>query len=415
MARLLVKAGSLFQGTDATSVINEVSILIVDGEIQAIYPKGEMKETSVDREIDARNHFVMPGMVDLHVHLTASGEANYISRMLESVEYSVLQAQHNATKTLEAGFTTVRDVGSKNYGVIALKNAIKNGITRGPRILAAGKALTETGGHGDTPYFFQNIPYSNGRVCDGVDEVRKAVREQIKMGADLIKIHSSGGHGSPQDDPNQPQFTLEEISNIVSEAHSKNRRVAAHAQSRIGIRNALEGGVDSIEHASDLDEELCRIIKERERIIVPTLIPGMMAVQHGVKSGISEWSVKKSEASLERARRSVKLAYQNNVKIGFGTDAGTPFNFHGINALEFRLLVEHAGMQTSDAIYSATGLAAEALGLEGVLGSISQGKVADIVIVKGNPIDNISCLEDVGNIKMVIKDGLIEKNTDARL
>jgi imidazolonepropionase-like amidohydrolase len=220
---------------------------------------------------------------------------------------------------------------------------------------------------------------------------------------------------SSQDDPNEPQFTVEEISAIVEEAHFKHRKVAAHAQANIGIRNAVKCGVDTIEHALNLDEETCREMIAKQTIIVPTMVSPLMTSTYGASAGVPEWAVRKTTEALEPHKRSVSMAKRMGVKIGFGTDGGTPFNYHGANAKEFKIMVERGGLSEGEALLAATGIAAEALGKKKMMGSLEAGKVADIVVVKGDPLANIACLEDPANIVLVLKDGKVEKKTESRI
>ncbi len=398
---LLIKTGKIFLGNTSENTMDNGFILVREDKITYVGDRPPSEEYDV---IDLDGLFVMPGIIDLHVHLSSSGDPNYTARITETTEYQALKAYSNAEKALLSGFTTLRDVGASGTQVISLKKAINSGLVRGPRIFAAGRMLTETGGHGDTPF-------GSGRVCDGVDEVRKAVREQIKAGADVIKLSVSGGGMSPQDSPDEPQFTVEEILAAVQEAHSKHRKVAAHAQSNIGIKNALRAGVDTIEHALYLDEESCRMIVTQDKIIVPTMISPLLTATYGKNAGVPDWALTKTQMALEPHKTSVKLANSMGVKIGFGTDAGTPFNYHGLNGREFGCLVERGGLTPGQALYAATGIAAEALGKSHSLGTISEGKIADIIAIKGNPLTDIKVLSDPVNVKFVMLNGQVVKST----
>ena len=407
---ILIISGVLFLGTDTKSALHNASILVSNGKIRKVASGrlAEEDQRGVTREIDARNYTVLPGLTDLHVHLSSTAEANYLLSAYETTEYAAVRAQHYALKTLEAGFTTVRDAGASGPQIIALRDAINNGFAEGPRIYAAGKVLSETGGHADSPF-------PKGRICDGVDDCRKATREQIKMGADFIKICTSGGGMSRGDDPNEPQLTISEVSAIVEEAHVKHKRVAAHAQSNKGIRNAVLADVDTIEHALYLDPETCEMIKQKGSIIVPTMVSPIMTSRNGLKAGIPEWAVRKTTAALEPHQKSLRMAKEMGVKIGFGTDAGTPFNFHGSNALEFGFLIERGNLTNGEALFAATGLAAQALGADKKFGTVVEGKLADLIVVKGDPTKDVKCLEDPNNVKMVIKEGTIMKDTEKSL
>ncbi|MGC8695740.1 MAG: amidohydrolase family protein [Conexivisphaera sp.] len=404
---LVIRAGRAFTGRSSSEVMEGATIVVRGGSIRRIL-RGDSAPIPADAvaggeivEVDVRNYFVMPGMIDLHVHLVGSGDASLFAAAPRAPGYGAFVAARNALRTLEAGFTAVRDLGASGYEVLALRDAVRDGLARGPRIYAAGRPLTETGGHGDTPYF-------NGRVCDGADDCRRAVREQIKAGVDVIKLMASGGGLSPQDDPRFPQFTVDEISAIVHEAHSKGRRVAAHSQSDVGTRNALAGGVDTIEHGVRLDEGICREMIERGTVLVPTMsVPERTATSSG--SGVPEWALRKILDVLEIHRRGVRMAHDAGVPIGLGTDAGTPYNPHGANAGELLFLTSHGGLTNGEALYSATGIGARALGLEGTLGVLSEGAEADVIAVRGDPMEDIRALADPDNVRIVVKGGILEK------
>lgn len=396
--RLLIKTDYVFTGEIEKEVLENKSILIENGIIKEIVDNSS-PQPEADEVIDAKGLKVFPGFIDLHVHLSATAGVNLAQSMVEKKEYSALRALNYARKSLAAGFTTLRDLGSNGYQIIALKEAIRDGWAAGPRLLAAGRPITETGGHADSPF-------SNGRVCDGPVEATKAVREQIKAGADVIKIHVSGGGTSPHDNPLEPQLNKEEIDAIVEEAHSKFRRVAAHAQSNAGIRNAAASKVDTIEHALFLDDLTCDLIRNNNLIIVPTMVSPIMTAKKGKEAGVPEWAVRKASEAVEPHSKSVRLAKKKGLKIAFGTDAGTPFNLHGNNGKEFEILVESGGLTPLEAILSATGVASEALGPGYAVGKIQPGYRADFVFVEGDPLDDIGVLTRKENVKNVFLGGV---------
>lgn len=395
--KVLIRTDSVFTGVPGEGQVDRKGILIEDGKIVKLLDGAE-GEPPADKVIDGRGLFVMPGLIDLHVHLSSPAGANLASSLVEKTEYGALRASKFAGESLMAGFTTLRDLGSNGYQIIALKEAIRDGLVKGPRIIAAGRPLTETGGHADSPF-------SNGRVSDGEVEVRRAVREQIKNGADVIKIHTSGGGTSPHDDPSEPQFTVPEIQSIVEEAHSKFRKVAAHAQSNAGIRNAAAAKVDTIEHALFMDDVACNLIKNNGLTIVPTMVSPLMTSKYGKDAGVPEWAVRKATEALEPHAASVRLARKNGLKIAFGTDAGTPFNFHGNNGKEFECLVELGGLEPVEALYAATGIAGDALGDKYQVGKIAVGHEADIILVEGDPTEDIGVMTKPESIRHVLLKG----------
>ncbi|MDG6994696.1 MAG: amidohydrolase family protein [Nitrososphaerota archaeon] len=405
-SKLVIKAGRLFTGNSPSEVIDDATIVVEGGKVKAVYRKDESEAQTGILELDARNYFVMPGLIDVHVHLLFPGNPDLSASMVEQPEYQTIRAQYHASKTLDAGFTTVRDLGASGYEIIALRDAISQRIARGPRIFAAGRILTETGGHGDTPYF-------KGRVCDGAADCVRATREQIKMTADVIKICVSGGGLSPQDDPRDSQFTREEIAAIATEAHSKRRKVAAHTQSDVGTRNALASGVDTIEHGVRLDEEICKTMIANGNVLVPTMsAPELMVRNQKEEGGLPDWAVRKVGEAIDLHRKSVRLAHDLGVNVALGTDAGTPFNHHGANAGELALLTSFGGFTNGEALYSATHIGAIAVGREDALGSLSEGKSADIIAVKGDPFQDIGSVAVPDNVRLVIKEGNVEKNLD---
>ncbi len=395
--RVVIRTDSVFTGVEDEGISSTKSITIENGSITKLADSFE-KDPLADKVIDARGLFVMPGLIDLHVHLSSTAGPNLARSLVEKTEYGAIRAFKYAHDSLMAGFTTLRDLGSNGYQIIALKEAIRDNVVKGPRIIAAGRPITETGGHADTPF-------SNGRVSDGEVEVRKAVREQIKQGADVIKIHVSGGGTSPHDDPSEPQFSVGEIENIVEEAHSKFRRVAAHAQSNVGIRNAAYAKVDTIEHALFMDEQACSLIRDNNLTIVPTMVSPLMTSKYGKEAGVPEWAVRKATEALDPHSSSVKLAREHKLKIAFGTDAGTPFNFHGNNGKEFECLVELGGLTPKEALYAATGIAGDALGPKYKVGRIAPGYDADIIFVEGNPAEDASVMAKPEKIRQVLAKG----------
>ncbi|MEM3387189.1 MAG: amidohydrolase family protein [Nitrososphaerales archaeon] len=400
----VIRVGYLIDGKSAP--IRNAVIVVEGDKIKDVGRESEVSISDGAKEVDASRYTAIPGLIDAHLHLGSNGEPDLLKTLIRTPpDLITLKSLLHAQALLQAGFTTVRDCGEHNFFAISLRMAIEQGYFQGPTILACGKMLSQTGGHGDFGIF-------NLGVCDGVDEVRKAARENLRAGADFIKVCASGGGGSPYDKMTDTQFTVDEIRAAVEEAKARGKRVAAHAMATQGIKNALLAGVYTIEHGCYLDDEGCSLMKERGAILVPTLTAAYQIVKHGVEGGIPEWSVKKTEEVVDAHVESVKKAHKAGVKIAAGSDAGTPFNVHGENALELALLVERCGFTTWEAIRAATLVAAEAVGLSDQVGTIEAGKYADIVIVDGNPLDDIKVLQDKSRIKLVMRRGLTVRSVD---
>lgn len=338
----------------------------------------------------------MPGMINCHVHITMEPVGDPFSFMAkESVTKAALRGAANLKKQLKSGVTFFRDLGAPSGIDIDLRNAVNEGIIEGPEFLVAGKVLTMTGGHG----------WSMGRECDGRDEVRKAAREQLKAGADIIKIMATGGVMTPGVEPGSPQLTIEEMEVAIQEAHKAGKKTATHAQGTTGIKNAILAGIDSVEHGIFLDDEVIELMLERGVYLVPTLVAPYHIVKNGVAAGIPEYAVKKSEYVMEAHMESFRKAKEAGVKIAMGTDAGTPFNSHDKTPLELKLMVQ-CGMTPMEAIVASTKTAAELLGIEKGYGTLEAGKAADFLVLKENPLENLDTLFD---LEAVYKGGNLVK------
>jgi imidazolonepropionase-like amidohydrolase len=343
----------------------------------------------------------------MHTHLTgdpSGGDSDHT--MHEWPGYAAIVGAKNARLTLLAGFTTVRNVGGGEFADIALKQAIREGVVPGPRVFAAAHSLGITGGHCDTngyrPDLFDEPGIERG-IANGPEDVAAAVRYQMKYGADVIKICATGGVLSAGDAVGVPQYTIEEIRSIVETAEMAEKKVAAHAHGNEGIKNAVRGGVASIEHGSILDDEAVALMKQHGTYLVPTMM-AFDAVVRGARNGfLTPFSARKALEIEPHFQNSIRLALENDVKIAFGTDAGVfP---HGTNADEFRLMVE-AGMTPARALRAATVDAADLLGRSDDLGSIEAGKLADLIAVAGDPLADVEVLKDVS---FVMKGGVVYK------
>ncbi|MBN2334520.1 amidohydrolase family protein, partial [Candidatus Bathyarchaeota archaeon] len=290
---------------------------------------------------------------------------------------------------------------------LSLKKAVETGVVRGPRIVAAGKVISMTGGHADF-HLAGGVSYTGmSRIADGVADCRKAAREQLRDGADFVKICSSGGVMSPTDPVDTPQFTREEIEAIVYEAACVGRIVASHAHGATGIKNAVLSGVKTIEHGSLVDDEAVKMMAERGCFHVPTLVAGWNIVEKGTEAGIPAYAVEKAKEIAYEVRKGVMRSRGGGVKVAMGTDAGTPFNRHGENAQEIIHLVE-AGFKPMEAIVAATKTGSECVGLGDRIGTIEPGKLADLIVVEGDPLKDIRVLGDKANIRLVVKGGAVE-------
>jgi imidazolonepropionase-like amidohydrolase len=389
LSRTILRGAALIDGTGADAVRGR-AVVLENRRIAAVVDDREARDGEV---LDLGGLTLLPGLINCHTHLCLSGDADP-SRTLEQESYAttVIGAVLRARRSVEAGVTTVRDLGGREYAEIAVRDAVRDGLVPGPRVLSAGRAICMTGGHG-----WRML----GRQADGADEVRKAVREQLRAGADAIKLIATGGVMTPGVDPRSPQLTLEELRAGIDEAHKARRRAAAHAQAEDGIALALEAGIDTIEHGIFLTEPLVARMAKQGAALVATLVAPHAIVEGGIAAGIPEFAVKKSIAVRERHLESFRMALRAGVAIAAGTDAGTPLNPHGTIVPELALMVG-AGMTPLAAIRSATSGAATVLGLGEETGRIAPGLAADLVAVEGDPAADVKALDAV---RLVIADG----------
>jgi len=365
-----------------------------------------------DNIIEGNGQYLLPGIIDSHVHVMLEMEP--LERRLSTpFSYNFYKAINHLKRTVDAGVTTVRDALGADLG---LKEAVNDGLILGPRLQISVNALTITGGHGDSytksgiqlPILQDGYPGLPSGICDGVNEVRKKAREMLRAGADVLKVHATGGVTSATDHPDYTQFSLEELKVIVEEAQFRNnRKVMAHAQGLQGVKQCIEAGIHSIEHGIYLDDEAVQLMKEKEMYLVPTLLAPLSVIEFAEELGMSENSIKKSKQVMQDHIDSFKKAHQAGVKIAMGTDAGV-FK-HGTNLRELELMVEH-GMTEMEAIVSSTKTAAECLGYDEDLGTIEVGKKADFILLDQNPLEDIKVLKDPNNIKVVSIDGQIVKD-----
>ena len=401
-----IKAGGFIDVTNGSVLKNQI-ILIQDDSIIAV---GSTITIPKDAEIiDLSNATVLPGLIDCHTHITSEpGNDYYADIFRKGPVDNAIMAPTYAKRTLEAGFTTCRDVGAAAFVDVALRNAINSGDVEGPRLQVATLFIGSTGSHGDmngfSPYLNFNMPAHMSGVADGIEGVREQVRYNIKYGADVIKFGASAGVLSEEESVGAPQYSQEEMNAIVDEAKRWGRKTCAHAHGTEAIKMAVKAGVSSIEHGSMLDDECIELMKQKGTYYDPTIFVGDYVVAEFSKKGYPEKILNKARMIIPVVGSSFSKAVKAGVKISFGTDAGVfP---HGLNAKQFVYMVR-SGQTPMQAIQSATVNAADLLGWSKKIGSIEKGKFADIVAVVGNPLDNISLLEKVS---FVMKGGIVYKN-----
>lgn len=403
--RVLIRAGRLVD-VRAGRVLTDQAILIEGDRIKEVGAAQSLsgRAPAGTEVIDLSNATVLPGLIDAHTHLTGNPDQIGYGSLGISVPRYALHGARNARLTLEAGFTTVRDVGATGYSDIALRDAINEGDIPGPRIDASGPAIGVTGGHCDENLLAPEFHFTSEGVADGVPGVMRKTREIVKYGASVIKICATGGVLSKGDSPGAEQFNDEELRAIVTEARRLGRRVAAHAHGASGIKQAVAAGVDSIEHGSFINDEDIRLMKERGTYLVPTLYLGDWFMENYQKLNIPPYIMDKARAVLPVARQNISRAFKAGVKVAFGTDAAVyP---HGLNGREFAVMVK-LGLTPMQAIQSATVNGADLLGWSDRVGSIEAGRFADIIAVGGNPLTDVTELE---RVRFVMKGGMVVKN-----
>ncbi|MCH7766048.1 MAG: amidohydrolase family protein [Acidobacteria bacterium] len=380
-------------------------VIVIRGErIERVVPASEAALPHGANVIDLSGATVLPGLIDAHDHLTGDHRFHGYRALSISVPRETLYGVLGARKTLAAGFTTVRNVGASGYADVALRDAINDGEILGPRMLVSGPALGITGGHCDNNLLPPEYNHRAQGVADGPWAVRAKVREIIKYGADLIKFCATGGVLSKGDDVGVLQYTLEEMQAIVAEAHKLGRKVAAHAHGAEGIKTAILAGVDSIEHASLIDDEGIRLARERGTFLVMDIYNDTFILEHGAAVGILPESLEKERQIGQAQRDNFRRAHQAGARIAFGTD-GAVYP-HGDNAKQFAYMVEY-GMTPLEAIQAATVHAAELLGWADRVGALEPGKFADLIAVEGDPLADVALLEKVG---FVMKGGKVARD-----
>ncbi len=383
--------------------LRKQTITVEDGRIVSVeagYKPGPKGVTV----INLRNAYVLPGLIDSHVHITSeNGPGERIKTFEDTTVDQAFDGAGYAYKTLLAGFTTVQDVGGSNDAVFGLRDAIAKGLVPGPRMRAAGQAVSVTGGHGDINGYAPDVMalFTGLNICNGADDCRRAVRQQVKEGADVIKITATGGVLSNTKAGLEQQFTDAELEAIVETAHSMGRKVTAHAHGKVGIESALRAGIDSIEHGTYTDDETIALFKEHNATLVPTVLAGATVTGWVEEPWLPAASRAKAAIVGPLMQDMLRRAHEGGVNVAFGTDTGV--SKHGENAKEFALMVG-AGFTPEEAIRSATVVASEHVEMAADIGTIEPGKYADIIAVTADPLKDITELEDVD---FVMKGGVV--------
>jgi imidazolonepropionase-like amidohydrolase len=399
-----VRCGKLLDVRSGKMLTDQLIVFDASGTITAVGPSASASAPSGTVPTDLSSATCLPGLIDVHTHLTGDPTHSGYQGLGVSVPREAIIGAKNARLTVRAGFTTVRNVGASGYTDVALRDGIDAGDIDGPRMLVSGPPLGITGGHCDNNLLPFEFHYKAEGVADGPWAARTKVRETVKYGADLIKICASGGVLSKGDQPGTPQYTLEEMQAIADEAHKLGRKVAAHAHGTQSIKDAIRAGIDSIEHSSLIDDEGIALAKQHGTYLVFDIYNDDFILQEGAKAGMLPESIEKEKKIGRLQRENFHHAFQSGAKMAYGTDSGVyP---HGDNAKQFAKMVEW-GMKPIDAIQAATVRAADLLGWSAKAGSLEPDHYADIIAVSGDPLADVRVLESV---KFVMKNGAVVRN-----
>jgi imidazolonepropionase-like amidohydrolase len=411
MAITVIKNGCLIDGNGGEPVLKGAVAFENDKLLFAGNESDLPNYTGDVQYLDAEGGCILPGFIDTHVHLMLEFQP-IENRLATPFSFNFYKSIEYMKNTINAGITTVRDCGGTDAGV---KQAVEQGLVLGPRMQVSINALTTTGGHGDSytasdqsvKLLIDEYPGMPSGICDGVESVRKKVREVLRAGADVVKVHSTGGVLSATDHPEFTQFSIEELKVMVEEAQfRRGLKVMAHAQGAEGIKNAIKAGIHSIEHGIYLDDECIELMLKHGTYLVPTLLAPVAVLELSEKAGMPAYGIKKAKEAIDAHKESIAKAYKAGVKIAMGTDAGVMA--HGTNLRELSLMNE-IGMTPMETIVATTKVAAECMGWEDKIGTLEAGKLADIVITKTNPLTDLRSLEDNANIRIVIKGGAVVK------
>jgi len=399
-----VRCGKLLDVRTGHMLSDQIVVFDESGTITAVGAASSTKLPAGVSAIDLSAATCLPGLIDVHTHLTADPRMAGYQGLGVSIPREAIIGAKNARTTVRAGFTTVRNVGAGGFSDVALRDGINEGDVEGPRMIVSGPPLGITGGHCDNNLLPFEFHYKSDGVADGPWAARAKVREVVKYGADVIKVCASGGVLSKGDQPGTPQYSLEELQAIVIEAHKLGRKVAAHAHGTQSIKDSIRAGIDSIEHSSLIDDEGIALAKEHGTYLVFDIYNDDYILTEGAKAGMLPESIEKERAIGRLQRENFRHAFQSGAKIAFGTDSGVyP---HGDNARQFSKMVEW-GMKPIDAIQSSTINAADLIGMPGKVGALEAGHFADLIAVTGDPLSDVKVLE---NVKFVLKGGAVVKN-----
>jgi imidazolonepropionase-like amidohydrolase len=394
--------GTMIDGTGADPVAD--AVVVIDGDRIAAVGGPELTIPDGADVVDVSGKTLMPGMIDAHIHLTGIKTANIALAVVEEPHVRTARSVIDAWRLIDSGFTTIREIGGM-FGIY-MKRVVEEGSIVGPRIVASGLVVSQTAGHGDVHFVPREWAdrFLIGRIADGVGEVRKAAREQLREGADFLKICTTGGVMSEKDRPTQCQYSMEEIRAFVEEAKNADVKTASHAQGTQGIKNAVIGGIDSIEHGFFMDDECIELMVEHGTHLVPTFVIVDLIVTKGRDMGVIESSVQKAETAQKAHLESFRKVYEAGVLCGLGSDfIGAPM--YGKSAMELEIYVNKAGLSPMETIVCATKNNAIILGIEDKIGTLEAGKQADLIVVDGDPLDDITVLQDVSSITHIYKDG----------
>ena len=391
---MLLKNGDLIAGNG--EYLEHTDLRVEDGLITEC--DQNLPTRSNETQVDLTNHWVLPGLIDAHVHIVMSSEQDPYGILTKSLPAITIDAVNNARRLLHAGFTTVRDMGARGFIDIAVRNAIAEGKIEGPRMKVSGECIIMTGGHG---WFL------GGRQADGPSECRKAAREQLFQGADLLKMMATGGGLTREGEPGASQLDEDELASIVHEAHKAGKKAAAHCHGLDGIKNAVRAGVDSVEHGTFADEEILAEMKKQGTYLSICMRATSLQTDN---DSLPAYMVDRANQILDFQLDNCRRAHEMGVKQVFSTDAGTPGNCHGDNAKEFPFFIR-CGFNEMEAIQLATSKAAELLGIDDTVGTLEVGRFADILVTKHNPLEDIAVLaEHEKEIALLLKEGRVVRS-----